>query len=70
MIAHEYLKGLKYLPINAETLLKRPSNSTLRRWLDRGSVIINNSTPKWNEEIKFPINKLVFFSKGNKVTML
>ena len=41
--------------------LHRPSVSELKRWLEKGSVIINGVRPKPNDEIKYPITELVLF---------
>ena len=69
MTAHEFLKSLPYLPYDKENMKERPSNSCLYRWLDRGSVIINDVTPKPHDEIEFPLKNLIFFPKGKMVTM-
>lgn len=72
MTAHEYLKSLPYLPysVNGKENGGRPTNSDLRRWLENRSVIINDEKPGWKDEVKPPVNQLVFFPKGHKVTML
>ena len=72
MKAIEYLKGLprEYLPKNRERGGKAPSNSYLWRWLEKGSVIINGETPKPKEGITLPIEELIFFPKGRRVTIV
>lgn len=70
MTALEYLKNLPYLPYDRENMRMEPSNSVLRRWLERGSVIINGVKPKPNDEVNYPITELVFFPKRDRVTML
>ena len=70
MTAIEYLKSLENLPIRQGQKGSKASNSELYRWLKEGSVIINGQKPKPNDAISFPVWQLVFFSKGNKVTML
>ena len=72
MKAIEYLKSLprSWLPMSVERGIKDPSNSELQRWLNQVSVVINNQTPHSNDEIEFPITKLVFFPKGKRKTTL
>lgn len=69
MNAHQWLKEFPYLPYDNENKRDRPSNSVLYRWLKRGSVAISGQTPKPEDEVTFPITQLVFFPKGNTVTM-
>lgn len=73
MNALEFLKSIPrtWLPRSREgRKCENPSNSELRRWLNKSSVIINASKPKPNDKITFPITELIFFPKGNRVTML
>lgn len=72
MTAFEYLKSLPCLPASKEgRKYGRPSNSEMRRWLEKGSVIINGVKPSPNDEINPPIKELIFFPKGkNRTTML
>ena len=73
MNALEYLKSLprSWLPQSREGSKRgHPSNSELWRWLDKGAVIINTRKPKPNDKIVFPITELIFFPKGNRVTMV
>ena len=73
MTAIEYLKNLPrtWLPQSREgKKFGGPSNSELRRWLKKGSVIINGSKPLPKDTIVFPIKKLIFFPRGNQVTMV
>jgi len=75
MRALDWLKELREAHIGPSskegTRLGIPSNSELRRWLNKGSVLINGEAPKAAEEIKFPIWQLVFFptSTKNKTTL-
>ncbi len=41
--------------------LGKPSNSELRRWLEKGSVQINGCRPKPSEIVRWPISELVYF---------
>lgn len=71
--AFEYLGFMRNygaLP-NSREGAREVSNSELRRWLEKGSVIINGKTPHTDDVIEFPIKELVFF-KGAKTqcTML
>lgn len=73
MTALEYLKGLPFLPVSQErSKLGRPSNQELKRWLERGCVMINGEYPKITDEVEFPILSLVFFpkNKNKKCTMV
>lgn len=47
----------------------RATNSELKRWCERSSVVINGQKMKWNEEIEFPIFNMVLFPKRNRVTL-
>lgn len=48
-----------------------PSNSELKRWLKKKSVLVNGTTPDVNDEVIFPINQLVFFPKSpHRVTTI
>lgn len=45
------------------------SQSEMRRWFDRKSVIINGSSARWDEEFK-EIDSLILFPKSNrKITL-
>lgn len=72
MTAYEYIKFIPYLPASKEgNKIGRPSNAEIRRWLEKGSVIINGTTPKPYDKIKFPIIELIFFPSSNlKVTII
>jgi len=49
---------------------KIASNSEKRRWLENGSVEINNAKPKPDDIITYPVTQLVFFPSSNRITML
>ena len=72
MTAFEYLKSLPYLPDSKEgRKYGQPSNSEIRRWLMKKSVIINGIKPLPGDEVNFPIRELIFFPEGkSKTTML
>lgn len=72
MTAFEYLKSVPYLPASREgRKCGQPSNSEIRRWLMKKSVIINGTKPLPGDEINFPIRKLIFFPSGeSKCTIL
>jgi len=74
MTALEYLQSLRpiYLPVSREGSIPcaPPSNSELKRWLRKGSVIINGTTPSPLDEVQEPIHELIFFPKGRRVTMV
>lgn len=68
MTALQFLKGLPYLPASKERgMAGRPSSQELRRWLERGCVLINGTYPKFTDEIEFPITQLVFFPNNSKM---
>ena len=78
MTALEYLKNLRdtdnwiQLPTDpsGKKINGKVSNSSLRRWLNEGGVSINKTRPKATDQIVFPVESLIFFPKGNRVTML
>ena len=73
MIAIEYLKSLPYLPVTlkrgqGKEVYERPSNSELYRWLKNGSIDINGELPQPNDEVRFPVRRLMFFPGGHRQT--
>lgn len=69
--AYRYIKELEYLPASREGVkMGKPSNSEIRRWLQNRSVIINGIKSLPDDEIEYPIRELVFFPKGQTVTMV
>lgn len=48
------------------------SKSELRRWCDKGSILINGETVAWNEPWDFPIFSFVLHPKSEKkrITLL
>ena len=71
MTAFELLKHIKqeaFLPMSTEKPCTEASNSELRRWLEKKSVVINGEKPSFSDTILFPITELVFFPKGNRRT--
>ena len=68
--AIDFLSDMEFLPSSREgNKLGRPSKSELKRWLEKGSVIINEEKPSPNDEVCYPIKSLIFFPKGDRVTM-
>ena len=67
--AFEYLKVLqnhaKCSPMSKEKPHSEASNSEIRRWLEKGSVRINEKAVQPNDVLEFPIKQLIFF-KGSK----
>jgi len=61
---HEHLKEFPYLHSTEGDKLNKPSNSELKRWLMKASVIINGVRPKPWDTIEYPITELVFFPKS------
>ena len=69
----EYLKSIPrgWLPQSREGKKDgEPSNSELRRWLEKGSVVINGTKPRPSDDIHLPIKELIFFPRGNRVTII
>lgn len=64
MTAFELLKSIKWPPMSKEHPCTYPSHSELKRWLKKKSVLINGVTPDVNDEVKLPIDELVFFHKS------
>jgi hypothetical protein len=74
MTALEYLKRLRHQPFFPCSVEGRktglPSNSEIKRWLQKGSVLINGIYPKPDEPIDFPIRQLIFRAKSpNRITI-
>ena len=66
MNAIQFLQTTPLLPASREGVLGGPpSNSELRRWLKKGSVIVNGVVVVAGDEIAFPIEELIFF-RGSK----
>ena len=47
-------------------VVQKPSNSELRRWIEQGSLLINNERCTPNEIIDFPLISVVLFPKSEK----
>jgi len=45
------------------------SKSELRRWLEAGNVICNGKTLKAGDEVDFPVESLIIFPKGKRITL-
>ena len=74
MKAIEFLKSSMAwpsMPCSREgTRLGKPSSAEMRRWLKKGSVLINGKRPKSGDEVTFPIRQLIYFSGDSRVTVL
>jgi hypothetical protein len=74
MRAIDYLKYLRERGIGPTSKegsgLGPPSNSELRRWLDKGSVLFNGVRPKPADEVVFPVRQLQFFPGARLQTTL
>ena len=42
------------------------SKSEMKRWFDKGSVLINGEKAKWDEPWDFPVFSFVLHPKGEK----
>jgi hypothetical protein len=62
----QVLKAKNALPLSTERPCEPTSNSELRRWFEKNSIIIDGSPISINQEIQFPINEVVFHPKGKK----
>jgi len=51
---------------STEKPCQKATNSELRRWFKNKSIIINGTTPNWDDEIDLPLNELVLFPKSLK----
>lgn len=66
--AYAWLSGLKdYCPHDHDG--KRPSNGTIRRWLEQKAVQINGQRPTMKCDVGFPIWELVFFPSRGRCTL-
>lgn len=50
-------------------LAGKASNSEIKRWLQNGSVLVNGKRVRFDEELTFPIESLVLFPKGRRITL-
>lgn len=72
LLIHWRDKG-SHLPYNVATAGHKgvPSNADIRRFLEnRGGILINGEKPGPKDMVTFPITQLVYFPKGNRVTVL
>jgi len=51
---------------STERVKERASNSEMKRWFDKKSVIINGECRSWNEEIDEDLFELILFPKSDK----
>jgi len=42
------------------------SKSEIKRWFDKGSVLVNGEKSKWDEPWDFPVFSLILHPKGEK----
>ena len=42
------------------------SKSEMKRWCEKGSVLINGEKVAWNEELDFPIFSMILHPKGEQ----
>jgi hypothetical protein len=47
-------------------LVGLPSNSELRRWLDKGTVVVNGKRLGREDTVEWPVTSLVFFQGTDK----
>lgn len=72
MTAFEFIKELDNridgcgLPLSTEKPGQRASNSEIRRWFQKQSILVNNKPIGEKDEIQFPLTGLVFFPKGQR----
>ena len=60
-----------FLPSSCEgDKLHDPSRSELKRWLNKGSVLINGEKPKPQDDVIFPITELVYFPNSRSRTTM
>jgi len=72
MTALRYLlERIPHLPMSTERPCTKPTNSEVKRWLKKKSVVINEERPAPTDIVALPITSLVFFPKGRrKCTMI
>lgn len=61
-----WLRDNVSIPCSTEGKNIIPSNSELRRWLQKQSVIVNGDRIGIDDEVKFPITSLVFHPNGKR----
>jgi hypothetical protein len=66
----QILRQKKALPFSLEqagargSICSEPSNSELRRWFDKKSILFDGKFLAFDEEVNFPVMELVFHPKG------
>ena len=69
------LRDRGVIPCSAERPPAKPSNSELRRWAKKGSILIINGVsnretrPSWGEAVPDDAHTLIFFPRGSPCTM-
>jgi hypothetical protein len=66
MNAIDFIHGFRVF--SREGKCKPASKSEVRRWIESGAVLCNGER-LGVEAIDFPVNSLVLFPKGNRVTL-
>ena len=67
----DFLLGLNCLPQSKEGRKTGcPSKSEVKRWCEKGCVLLNGDKVNWRDAVEFPITQLAFFSGDARVTIL
>ena len=67
----EYLIWLKIfnaIPYSTERPCRRPTRSELKRWCQKGAVVVNGERLGHQDVVPFPVASLVFFPRGRRRT--
>jgi len=73
MTAYQFCQVLKRksaLPSSTEKSPEPTSNSELRRWFEKSSILINGVVAKIDDQIVFPVHEVVFHPKGKRRTTM
>jgi len=70
MNAFDFIKQIEHLPMSTERPCTQVSNSELKRWFKKKSILFNGETVDMNEKIDFPVHTIIFFPKGKRRTTM
>ena len=60
----------KCLPQTRERGTGEPTRSEVRRWLNNSAVAVDGTRVKPFDDVAFPMQSVVLFPKGNRITLL
>lgn len=66
MRAYDLIRDIRWLPMSTEKPCTQASNSEIKRWFKKKSIIINDIVVKIDDIIEMPVVSLVFFPKSKR----